>query len=731
MFGSKKRLFVYITLLLSIIFSQANVLVAQETPVVKLLTVVPDDIVGFYATSGGDSLKPAFDKSILGRIWNDPNVQSFYQSIHKQLMSKIKLEAGEPNNPKNVEMVFDLVKLALSRPIIAGASLKQAQTMPPILGFVILDAGARKDEIAAKLTKLESLAGEDNIMGVTVGSAKMHGPKNNGHVPIYWGWVDNYLILAINDSDGLAIKYLSAPPETPPDYFNNVKGNGDALAVYYNFQRLAGFVNIMAQQDKAGEKINLIKSAVNELGLSNVKTMTVRVGFEGADLVSNSLFEVPGPRTGLLADFKAADLSMFDMVDARAMNASIANMDFAGMYDTIIDAVKIAAPNDVYAEVMKGISDFEQQTKIQIRTGFLESLAGPVVSYQIPMGVMMDMPNGGVVLVAKLKDAALWEKSMTALEQFVMAQEKGMIQVGTEQQDGRTVHTWAIMPLAVMQIMPCWTVVDDNLVISTNLNLSKIAVEQVNSGKDSIRTTEEFKQVMTNLPDNVLSVEYVNGKLQFKQMMTGLQQVWPMATMFAAKAGLTLPFVLPDLSKIADEVTPSCQYCWYDGTGFRSRYRGDGIQPSLAAVAGSAFAVGVAMPALARSRKLAFRTKSAANLKQIGMSMMVYANEHDDQFPPDLQELARTTDLSDKELESPRKPKGFNGPSYIYVAGQNISMNPGNILVYENPEFSSEGLNVLFLDGHIQWDKRNEFLNELKATYERLGKETPQIKFKD
>jgi prepilin-type processing-associated H-X9-DG protein len=709
MFGSKKRLFVYITLLLSIIFSQANVLVAQETPVVKLLTVVPDDIVGFYATSGGDSLKPAFDKSILGRIWNDPNVQSFYQSIHKQLMSKIQLEAGEPNNPKNVEMVFDLVKLALSRPIIAGASLKQAQTMPPILGFVILDAGASKDEIAAKLTKLESLAGEDNIVEVTIGSAKMHGPKNTGHAPVYWGWVDNYLVLAINDSDGLAIKYLSAPRETPPDYLNNVKGNGDALAIHYNFQRLAGFVNIMAQQDKAGEKINLVKSAVKELGLSNVKAITVRVGFEGVDLVSNSLFEVPGPRTGLLADFKAADLSMFDMVDARAMNASIANLDFAGMYDTIMGAVKIAAPNDVYVEIMKGISDFQQQTKIQIRTGFLESLAGPVVSYQIPMGVMMDMPNGGVVLIAKLKDAALWEQSMTALEQFVMAQEKGMIQVGTEQQDGRTVHTWAIMPLAVMQIMPCWTVVGDNLVISTNLNLSKIAVEQVSSGKDSIRTTEGFKQVMTDLPDNILSIEYVNGKLQFKQMMTGLQQVWPMATMFAAKAGLSLPFVLPDLSKIADEVNPSCQYCWYDGTGYRSHYRGDGIQPSLAAVAGSAFAMGVTMPALARSRQLAFRTKSAANLKQIGLSMLVYASEHDDQFPPDLQELART----------------------IYVAGQNTSMSSQNILVYENPEFSSEGLNVLFLDGHIQWDKRDEFLKELKATYERLGKEMPQIKFKD
>ena len=49
----------------------------------KLLIVMPDDVVGFVATSGEDELKPAFEKAILGRIWNDPGVQSFYQSIKK------------------------------------------------------------------------------------------------------------------------------------------------------------------------------------------------------------------------------------------------------------------------------------------------------------------------------------------------------------------------------------------------------------------------------------------------------------------------------------------------------------------------------------------------------------------------------------------------------------------------------------------------------------------------
>ncbi len=58
-------------------------------------------------------------------------------------------------------------------------------------------------------------------------------------------------------------------------------------------------------------------------------------------------------------------------------------------------------------------------------------------------------------------------------------------------------------------------------------------------------------------------------------------------------------------------------------------------------------------------------------------------------------------------------------------------MDPGNIVAYENPAFLSEGTNVLFLDCHVEWMKPDDFLRELKATYERLGKEMPEVKFKE
>ena len=50
-----------------------------NTAAEELLSVVPDGVIGFVATSGSDELKNDFEKSILGRLWYEPGVQDFYK----------------------------------------------------------------------------------------------------------------------------------------------------------------------------------------------------------------------------------------------------------------------------------------------------------------------------------------------------------------------------------------------------------------------------------------------------------------------------------------------------------------------------------------------------------------------------------------------------------------------------------------------------------------------------
>lgn len=722
----------------SVAFSCASVLLligvtasstcfGQTSAAAELAKVLPDDVLGFVATSGGDSLKPGFEKSIVGRLWNDPSMQAFVKSIEQAVVPRIEKEIDDPEAAATIKDVLGHAKLVLGRPFAVGAARKPVGQGPPVYGFAILNAGPRKAEIAAALSKLEALADEGDIVDVTVGSLTMHGPRDADDVPLYWGWVGDYLVVAVNDAGGLAVKHLTGPRSAAPAYFSTVGGTDDALVVHCDIKSVVGIIMGLVEAEASSEDIELGKKVLAQLGVSDIKAVTARVGFAGPDVVVNSLLEMPAPRTGLFASLKPIGLAMFDAVDAGAMNATALNCDLGGIYDTILGAIKTAAGED-FGEVEQGIAAVESELNIKIRQGLLASLNGQMVFYSLPSGITAQSPMGGLVLVAGLRDAKLWEQNMGALGQFIASKSGGMVQVSSQVQGDKTVHTWAIVPLAMAQIMPTWTVVGDKVVIASSPIQCNGAVAQIESGTKSIRSTDGFKAATAKLPANVISLRYSDSKQQFTQLTTALQQFWPMAAMFAAKAEVQLPMILPNLSHIAQDMGASIEYSWFDEGGLRSRYRGPGIEPSLGAVAGSALGAGVLMPALARTRQQARHVVSMSNLKNIGLGLHMYASENNDKFPESF-EQARQYFGSSKVFESPLKPSSFDGPCYKYVKGHTIGarLPAKQILVYENPEYLGDEITVLFVDGHVERMKRHRFNEMLQATYKQLGREMPEV----
>jgi prepilin-type processing-associated H-X9-DG protein len=389
----------------------------------------------------------------------------------------------------------------------------------------------------------------------------------------------------------------------------------------------------------------------------------------------------------------------------------------------------------MYPEIQKGIEELESATQCRIREGLLKSLPGPALYYALPAGVMVEAPMGGFVVIAKLSDAELFERTMTSLGKFISAQSEGVLQVGSQQQDdGRTVHVWAAAPLTFAQMMPTWSVADDHVIIGSNTALCDLGVKQLLSkGADgkSLADTDGFKKIRPQLPDNLIGLTYADSAVQFKQMRMQLQQVWPLLTMGAMQAKVKLPVMLPALDHIANDMGPSVQYSYFGPEGLHSYYRGPGLEVSTVAIAGGAVGAAVLMPALPRVRQLSFRMTSGANLSGIGKACLIHANDHDDRLPPNLQTLVEEVDVSPQTLESKRKPAGFDGPSYVYIPGQTLAMNPGNIVAYEDPRYCREGVNVLFLDSHVEFMKPDEFRRELQETCRQLGREVPQIEFKE
>ncbi|MGE5295200.1 MAG: H-X9-DG-CTERM domain-containing protein [Solirubrobacterales bacterium] len=699
----------------------------------ELTKRMPDDVVAFIGTSGSDVLKGDFEKTLIGRIWNDPGVRTFYQSIKFEVLAKAQQETGDAAFPKKVDDVLGTIRLALSRPVVIGAAQVPVEEGPPVAGFVILDAGDRKAELETAVSRLEAIIGRDNIVGQTIDSFVLRASGVLNPMPLYWGWIDNHFVVVVNDAKGVAVKYLSRPRSKPHTSLGKAPDNGDALVVAADLQKARQLIGSTILSDSGKEDADAFASVLKGLGLADAKGFIARAGFAGPDLTVQAVLETPASAAGLFSLYKPLDPGCLAVVDARAVTAGAANCDFAALYDAILGVVKSISPEDDYPAAQKAISRFESEAKLRIREGLLASLAGPMVFYSLPSGAVMEMPRGGAAVIAKLKDAPLFEKTMVALGTLAASKAKGAFQPSEEKRDaGRVVHVWVIPPLAMMGMTPTWSIVKDQAVIGFSTEMHDLAVQRLVSSDASTKSllaVEGYRKTAAELPKNLTRLTYIDSQVRFSQSMMQLRQAWPMITMMTTRTGLRLPAAMPPLTQVTREMKPSLRYSYWASDGLHMTYRGPGIEVGQMDVNKTALGMGILMPALARVRQLSFRMTSGTNLVGIGKACQSYAAHHDGKLPPDLKTLVTEADLPAKFLESKLKPKDFAGPSYIYISGQSASMDRQNVVAYDNPEFCTEGVNVLFLDGHVEFMRPKEFRLTLEATCKRLNRPMPDIRF--
>jgi len=119
------------------------------------------------------------------------------------------------------------------------------------------------------------------------------------------------------------------------------------------------------------------------------------------------------------------------------------------------------------------------------------------------------------------------------------------------------------------------------------------------------------------------------------------------------------------------------------------------------------------------------------NVKDICIGCITYADAHKGKIPNSLEDI-KPYMKGGTLPESPRKPKDFDGPSYVYVealAGKNFNefKRPFEyVIVYENPAFCQDEISVGFLDVHILKMTLPAFRQALEDTYKKLGVPMPE-----
>jgi prepilin-type processing-associated H-X9-DG protein len=108
----------------------------------------------------------------------------------------------------------------------------------------------------------------------------------------------------------------------------------------------------------------------------------------------------------------------------------------------------------------------------------------------------------------------------------------------------------------------------------------------------------------------------------------------------------------------------------------------------------------------------------------------MYANNHNGKFAPDLAAIAQEEELPAGLFVNPRTshpmpPPDVRSPKdvaawakdnsdYAYTgAGKNVNAGADVVIAYEKPDEVTEGINILFADGHVEWQPMDEAMKTI------------------
>jgi predicted Zn finger-like uncharacterized protein/prepilin-type processing-associated H-X9-DG protein len=174
------------------------------------------------------------------------------------------------------------------------------------------------------------------------------------------------------------------------------------------------------------------------------------------------------------------------------------------------------------------------------------------------------------------------------------------------------------------------------------------------------------------------------------------------------------------------------------------RYGGKGMSITgivLGALFMPVILISIMLPALNRARETAYRVKCASNLRQIGTAIILYENDNQGAYPPDLGTLVKTEDISINVFACPASntsvPSGLpsdqqaawvnSNSDYIYIgAGYKRGEAESSVVAYEKDDDHHDGMNLLFADGHVEFENLYGAHQAIEATKKAHGQETAQ-----
>jgi prepilin-type processing-associated H-X9-DG protein len=314
---------------------------------------------------------------------------------------------------------------------------------------------------------------------------------------------------------------------------------------------------------------------------------------------------------------------------------------------------------------------------------------------------------------------------------------------------GETVAGTEMNYFAAPLFSPTWAIGDGTLYVGLYPQVVAAALARP-AGSRSILANAAFGRVRqeAGAPSKVSAIVFNDLTRTVPQ---GYQTVLLMSRLYLGLGDIfgaqSPPLVLPTLTQLKPELEPSGGFAWADSVGLHAKFvtpfpgadaLGTGSMAGVGVGEIMAMMTSIGLPSLNQARGTANKVKSANNLRQIGLGIMLYANDNRGKFPPDFGTLLKNEDLTVSVFFSPATntvpPAGMTpdaaaawvnaNSDYVYLGSglTNSTATADTVLAYEKETVNGgEGINLLFGDGHVEFNTLPQAHAEIDASKKSRG----------
>lgn len=681
---------------------------------------VPGDAIMYFGWAGGDVVQSKYTDTHLHAVLSESRVNEVFTTYFDQLEKHIgKIEADAVGPFKMFRSLTSSLWKFPTAIYMAKPDLTDQQ-MPHFTVAILSKAGDKADAIAADLNRMI--------------------PRQGGGGPAPKIFARDGLLtvlLSTERSDTLDLSkgtLLAAP--TFASALGQVKKDA-VITTYVDYQGLVSAIEggLNVHEPEGAKKA---KAFLDASGLRGVKQLISTGTFEGKDWAAELFLATDSKREGLLKALPSGgvDADLLKVVPADATVMRTFHFDPAVLTSELRNTLK-ATDEEAVEQYNQVFGILQGALGTDIESGLLEPLGKDWVIYGAP-----EVGSGGalgLVLVNKLDDPAAAQKGLSTVSNNVV----NWANVGIQQLKppfpvklhGATAKIGGVEVnyLASPLLAPSWAIDDGKLYIGFYPQTVGSAIRFAKKGKPSIVESEKYVNALKTLKqDKFDCVGFYDlpTSAKYGSMYTTLLAVgryMGIADLF----GPTLPEpLLPPIDVVLDHLAPAADGTWSDEAGLHHRsimsFPGAVLFNEQTAalsmgIGTVAMFAGSAVPQFHQAQENSARMRSQSNLRQIGIAMMLHANENNGTYPATFAPLLTGQELTIDVFDSPRNgafelPDDIlNDPEalaqfavdhsdYIYVGAGLTNQAPGDtVLAYENPEGMEEGICILFGDGHVEY----------------------------